>query len=448
MKDLFPLESLLKLEKDHGQDIQKEALWKEHLSKTNLKPKEEFFKDFISSLENFIPNTFLEELKKNLSLQTFSHQEIVFLLKKEDLARKIQQEFKDLFREKIFTLLSSKPTIRFKIQEDFLKLKGIDPQKTFENFIIGPSNSMAQAFALCVAQNPGKLYPALYIYGHSGLGKTHLLYAIGNYIHSQHSDLKILFTSANVFMHDMIQCIKEGQLFNFRKKYVQDIDVLFIDDIQELQDKKATQNEFFHVFNELQFHKKQLIFTSDKHPKDITGLEDRIQSRLNSMLVTEIHFPDLETRVAILEKKAKEKNIELSTDVAIKIAQKITTNIRELEGQLIQLGAYHQVLEKPDPLIKEKKNLDQSLLEISASFEIKKEDLLGKARQKHISRIRQLILYALYEEDHYTLEQLGNIFSNRDHTSILYAIKNIKNELNKNPLLYEELVKIKYFLKQ
>jgi chromosomal replication initiator protein len=229
---------------------------------------------------------------------------------------------------------------RIKINNDNQQ---IDPKKHFDAFVVGPSNNLAHASAYAVAKNPGQVYQALYLYGNSGLGKTHLLHAIGNHILEQNPNQRICLTTATEFMSEMIHAIQEKAVPSFRKKYYENIDVLLIDDIHELKNREGTQNEFFHIFNELQRRKKQLVFTSDKDPKEITGIEDRIKTRLSSALVVEIQQPDLETRIAILKKKAIDKDIYLPDDVVNLIASCIKNNIRELEGSLIKLGAYSSI---------------------------------------------------------------------------------------------------------
>lgn len=433
MKDISSLKPLISIEPDLGRELNKENYWKEFLlTKETPIEKEDFLPKLFEKLESVLPESFHSLLKKSLSLDFFSSQEIVFVVKNENIILEIQNKHQLLIKKTIENIFQKKILIRFKLASHKNLPKNIDYSKTFDSFVVGDSNSMAHALSLCVAQNPGISYPALYIYGNSGLGKTHLLFAIANYIHLYHENKKIFFTSANQFMHNMVQSIKKGELYNFRKNYIEDVDVLFIDDIQELKDKKSTQNEFFHIFNELQIRKKQLIFTSDKHPKEITGLEERIQSRLNSTLVTEISFPDLETRIAILEKKAYEKNISISSEKILEIAKSVKSNVRELEGQLIKAGAYSSIQSISTHKNIEKYSSNKTILFLDKACEylkIEKEHLLGKARNKSISKMRQLILYILYMYGDLTLEHLGFLFSNRDHTSILYAIRSFKKEL-------------------
>lgn len=315
----------------------------------------------------------------------------------------------------------------------------IDSNKTFENYIIGPSNNMAQAFAISVAKDPGKVYPQLYLYGNSGLGKTHLLHAICNFIIQSKPHLKICVTTANAFMSEMILSIQDKKDAQFRRKYTDLVDILIIDDIHELQNKQRTQNEFFHIFNELQSKGKQLIFTSDKPPKEIEGIEERIKTRLSSALLIEVQQPDLETRIAILRKKALERDIYLDDDVLNLIATCVKSNIRELEGSLIKLGAYSDLMKVDVDLeiAKEQlglvENTDEKIVTVEAVakavanyFKIAIGDLRGKSRVKHITFARHIAMYMTHKMLKRTLEEIGEYYSKRDHTSVIHGIKKVE----------------------
>ncbi len=332
----------------------------------------------------------------------------------------------------------------------------IDPQKNFNNFIIGPSNNIAHAFSLAVAKDPGRAYPALYIYGNSGLGKTHLTHAIANFIQHKNPSARICMTSANRFMNEMVESIKTNKSFDFRKKYSQNTDVLIIDDIHELKNKNTTQEMFFHIFNELIEKGKQLIFTSDKVPKEIDGLEDRIRTRLSSALPVEIQQPDLETRIAILKKKAIERDVYLSDDVVTLIAKCIKSNIRELEGCLIKLGAVTSILKvdidlevakehlKLNEELENQKNLTiESLARHVAHFyKIPLGDLRGKTRTKEVAHARQIAIYLISKLIKPTLKENGQFFSGRDHSTVLHAIKTVADRLKFDTQLAQQLLDI------
>lgn len=332
----------------------------------------------------------------------------------------------------------------------------IDNQKSFNNFIIGPSNNIAHALSMAVAKDPGKTYPALYIYGNSGLGKTHLLHAIANLIHAQRPQFRISMTSANKFMNEMVDAMKSNQHFEFRKKYIERTDVLIIDDIHELKNRAGTQNEFFHIFNELMDRGKQLVFTSDKQPKEIDGIEERIRTRLSSALPVEVQQPDLETRIAILKKKAIEKDIYLSDDVVTLIAKCVKSNIRELEGCLVKLGAVTSILKvdidlevakehlKLNEELENQKNVTvESIAKtVAAFYKIPLGDLRGKAKTKEVALPRQVAMYLINKMIKPTLKDNGQYFSGRDHSTVLHAINTIKDRIKIESILAQQVLEI------
>lgn len=318
----------------------------------------------------------------------------------------------------------------------------IDKTKTFDNFVVGPSNNMAHAFSLSIAKEPGKTYPQLYLYGNSGLGKTHLLHAICNYIAENQPDKRICFTSAGDFTKEMVLSIQNKTIAEFQRKYTDLVDILIIDDIHELKDRARTQAEFFHIFNELQNKKKQLIFTSDKPPKEISGIEDRIRTRLTGALLTDIQQPDLETRVAILKNKAAERDIYISDDVINLIASCVRNNVRELEGKLIKLGAYSDLMNVDIDLeiAKEQLNLSDdhqdkimtidSITKTVASFyKIPLGDIRGKKRKAELVLARHISMYLIHKLLKKTLEEIGDYFDKRDHSTVIHAIDKMKKRI-------------------
>ncbi len=332
----------------------------------------------------------------------------------------------------------------------------IDTQKTFENFIIGPSNNIAHALAMAVAKDPGKTYPALYVYGNSGLGKTHLVHAIANCIQNNKPSSRISITSANKFMNEMIQAMQGQKFTEFRQKYVEKTDVLIIDDIHELKNRTGTQDQFFHIFNELMERGKQLVFTSDKPPKEIDGIEDRIRTRLSSALPVEVQQPDLETRIAILKKKAIEKDIYLSDDVVNLIAKCVKSNIRELEGCLIKLGAVTSILKVDIDLevAKEHLNLNEELENqkhitietitktVCNYFKIPLGDLRGKSKTKEVALPRQVSMYLINKLIKPTLKDNGQYFGGRDHSTVLHAINTIRDRIKLDSQLAQQVLDI------
>lgn len=332
----------------------------------------------------------------------------------------------------------------------------IDLSKTFSNFIIGPSNNIAHALALAVAKDPGKTYPALYIYGNSGLGKTHLIHAIANFVQTNKPSMRICLTTANRFMNEMVEAIKKNQIFEFKKLYTENTDILIIDDIHELKNKTSTQEMFFHIFNELIGKGKQLVFTSDKTPKEIDGIEDRIRTRLSSALPVEIQQPDLETRIAILKKKAIEKDVYLSDDVVNLVAKCVKSNIRELEGCLIKLGAVTSILKVDIDLevAKEHLKLNEELENqkhvtietitktVANYYKIPVGDIRGKAKTKEVALPRQVAMYLVSKMLKPTLKDNGQYFSGRDHSTVLHAIKTISDRIKTDAHLAQQVLDI------
>lgn len=332
----------------------------------------------------------------------------------------------------------------------------IDTHKTFANFIIGPSNNIAHALAMAVAKDPGKTYPALYVYGNSGLGKTHLIHAIANSVQMNKPSMRICITSANKFMNEMIQAMRDQSFPQFRAKYVEKTDVLIIDDIHELKNRTGTQDQFFHIFNELMERGKQLVFTSDKPPKEIDGIEDRIRTRLSSALPVEVQQPDLETRIAILKKKAIEKDVYLSDDVVNLIAKCVKSNIRELEGCLIKLGAVTSILKVDIDLevAKEHLNLNEELENqkhitiesitkiVTNYYKIPLGDLRGKAKTKEVAGPRQVAMYLINKFIKPTLKDNGHYFGGRDHSTVLHAINTVRDRIKLDPSLAQQVLDI------
>ncbi len=347
-------------------------------------------------------------------------------------------------------------TVDSKVIEHFASPANIQIEvtKTFENFIIGPSNNMACAASMAVAKEPGKTYQALYIYGNSGLGKTHLIHAIANYVQVSKPNLRICITSANRFMNEMVDSMQTNKLFEFRRKYTDQTDVLIIDDIHELKNRGGTQNAFFDVFNELMARGKQLVFTSDKPPKEIEGIEDRIRSRLSMALPVEVQQPDLETRIAILRKKAVEKDIYLSPDVVNLIAKCVKNNIRELEGCLVKLGLVTSLLKvdidlevakehlKLNEELENQKNItiDSIAKTVANYYKIPIGDLRGKAKTKEVALPRQVAMYLTNKFIKPTLKDNGHYFSGRDHSTVLHAINTIKERIKTESLLAQQVL--------
>ena len=317
---------------------------------------------------------------------------------------------------------------------------------TFDTFVVGNGNRFAHAASLAVAQSPAKSYNPLFVYGGVGLGKTHLMRAIGNYIiqNNPQKKMNVLYISSEKFTNELINSIRDDQTGSFRDKY-RNVDILLIDDIQFLVGKERTQEEFFHTFNTLYDSNKQIVITSDRPPKEIPTLEDRLISRFEWGLITDIQPPDLETRIAILRKKAQIENLAVPAEVINLIAEKIPSNIRQLEGALTKLVAYstltknnlsvslaQEILKDIIPI--EKKEISiQQIQKITADyFNIKLAVLLSKKRTKNIVMARQIAIYLSRELTDFSLPAIGEAFGGKDHTTILHAYTKIKNQREKD----------------
>ncbi len=315
---------------------------------------------------------------------------------------------------------------------------------TFENFVVGASNRFAHAASLAVAESPAKAYNPFFIYGGVGLGKTHLMQAIVQKIHATKPNIKHCYITSERFTNELIEAIRHRSTTQFRQKY-RTIDVLLIDDIQFIAGKESTQEEFFNTFNSLHSDRKQIIISSDKHPKSIANLEDRLISRFTWGLITDIQPPDFETRVAILRKKSEREPVGVPSDVIDFIAQEIKTNIRELEGALIRVIAYALLEEKPVSLdiaktilkdmVKESaKTINADIIQkaVADQFNISLADLRNKRRSRNIVLPRQVAMYLSRQLTSLSLPEIGEAFGGKDHTTVLHSWKKIDLEIKSN----------------
>ena len=319
------------------------------------------------------------------------------------------------------------------------------PKYTFDTFVIGNSNRFAHAACVAVAESPAKAYNPLFLYGGVGLGKTHLMHAIGHHIIDENKDIKVVYVSSEKFTNELINSIKDDKNEEFRNKY-RNIDILLIDDIQFIAGKERTQEEFFHTFNSLHEANKQIIISSDRPPKEIPTLEDRLRSRFEMGLITDIQAPDFETRIAILRKKAQIENINVSNDAMSYIATNIKSNIRELEGALTRVVAYSSLTNKEisiDLAMEALKDIvmnhdikDVSIKKIkdaiSSMFGISIEDIDSKKRTRSIAYPRQIAMYLSRELTDLSLPKIGQEFGGRDHTTVLHAYDKISLAIKNN----------------
>ena len=331
---------------------------------------------------------------------------------------------------------------------------GLNPRFTFDNFVEGSSNHIALAYSKAVAESPAKTYNPLFIYGGVGLGKTHLMQAICQHIKQKNTTAKICYTTSERFTNELIDNIQHHSMPAFRLKY-RNVDVLVVDDIQFIAGKESTQEEFFHTFNTLYDAHKQIIISSDRPPKEISNLQDRLVSRFSWGLTTDIQAPDLETRIAILKKKIEREPVSVPDEVIFFIAQLIKTNIRELEGALIRTIAYSLLEEEPITLELTKEVLKDLLKEpkklitvdfiqrcVVEEFGVSLHDLKTKRRHKNIVLPRQVAMFLSRELTDLSLPEIGEYFGGKDHTTVLHSYNKIKDEINKKELLKSRVERI------
>ena len=331
----------------------------------------------------------------------------------------------------------------------------LNPRYVFETFVIGASNRFAHAAAVAVAEAPAKAYNPLFIYGESGLGKTHLLHAIGAYAKELYGSVRVRYVSSEEFTNDFINSIRDDKASVFQRRY-RDLDVLLVDDIQFLENKERTQEEFFHTFNTLYNANKQIVISSDRPPKQLTTLEDRLRSRFEWGLITDIQPPELETRIAILRKKAAQDKLNAPDDVLEYIASKISSNIRELEGALIRVTAFASLNRQPvDMGLAEivLKDLipDQVGPEITSStimaqtasyFSLTLEDLCGTSRSRVLVNARQIAMYLCRELTELSLPKIGQTFGGRDHTTVMHADRKIRQLMAERRSIYNQVTEL------
>ena len=369
----------------------------------------------------------------------------------------LDDAFKSVFGDGIEISFTIPDETAAKEQEVNYSIVDADYEYTFDTFIVGSSNKFAHAASLSVATNPGKSYNPLFIYGNSGLGKTHLLYAIRNEIIKNDPNKSIVYVKGDDFTNELVEALMKKSNIEFRQKYRQS-DVLLVDDIQFIGGKESTQEEFFHTFNTLYEANRQIVLTSDRPPKEIKTLEDRLRSRFESGLIADIQPPDFETRSAIIKRKAELLEMNLPDDVTEYIATRLKTNIRQLEGVVKKLKAKNQLYgekitinvaqktisdilnnDQPPPLTVEK-----IIDEVAHTFGVSSDDIRSAKRNSNISNARQIAIYAVREITNLSMKSIGDEFGGRDHSTIVYAINQIEKNMSKDPNLkstVEDIIK-------
>lgn len=331
----------------------------------------------------------------------------------------------------------------------------------FDTFVIGQSNRLAHAAALAVAEAPARAYNPLFIYGDSGLGKTHLLHAIGHYARELFPDIRVRYVSSEDFTNDFINSIANNQGASFHARY-RSVDLLLVDDIQFLEGKAETQEAFFHTFNTLHDHNKQVVITSDVQPKQLRGFEDRMRSRFEWGLLTDIQVPDLETRIAILRKKAEHDHLDIGHDILEFIATKFTSNIRELEGTLIRITAFaslnRQRIDMPlvQTVLKDLISLDEDseiqptdiIAQTADYFNIALDDLYGPSRAQPIATARQIAMYLCRELTPLSLPKIGQLFGGRDHTTVMYSHRKIEQLIAERRSIFNQVMELTTRIRQ
>ncbi|AWB83072.1 chromosomal replication initiator protein DnaA [Corynebacterium liangguodongii] len=336
----------------------------------------------------------------------------------------------------------------------------LNPKYTFENFVIGSSNRFANGAAVAVAENPARAYNPLFIWGGSGLGKTHLLHAAGNYAKLLQPNLRISYVSSEEFTNDYINSVRDDRQESFKRRY-RNLDILMVDDIQFLEGKEGTQEEFFHTFNALHQQNKQIILSSDRPPRQLTTLEDRLRTRFEGGLITDVQPPDLETRIAILMKKASADGTRVDHTVLELIASQFESSIRELEGALIRVSAYSSLINEPITLDVAQVALRDILpnggeINISATaikeaaaeyFGVSLEQLTGAGKTRQVAHARQLAMYLCRELTDLSLPKIGSEFGGKDHTTVMYADRKIRKEMTENRGTYDEIKELTQLIK-
>lgn len=411
---------------------------------------------------------------KSLDIDSMNENNIVLVADSIFQKELLESKFQDLVVNTFNFLTNKNCSVSIILKEDVITPEIIENKKakevslgysnaslnstyTFDTFVVGNNNSFAHAASLAVAESPGSSYNPLFLYGGVGLGKTHLMHAIGNEILRSNKSAKVLYVTSERFTNEFIDAIKNNKMEAFRNKY-RTIDVLLIDDIQFIVGKERIQEEFFHTFNTLYESKKQIILSSDKPPRDIQLLEDRLKSRFEWGLIVDISLPDYETRFAILRKKAEAEHIIIDDEILSNIAMKIDTNIRELEGVLNKLIAISSLTHTPITIESAERHINEVVLKkekiissdyiqeiVSKYFNIDKKELKNSKRSNDIAFPRQIAMYLCRDISAMSFPQIGNDFGKRDHTTVMHAYSKIEKELKENPntkLIVESVKKI------
>ncbi len=430
----------------------------------------ELWQQVLGSLEKKISKPSFETWLKSTKIQSFTQNSLSILTPSKFAKDWLQDRYSSLIHKTIFELIERNLDLIFIDEGEFLiaaedgkevemteekRYNNFNKKHTFESFVVGQANRFAHAAAFAVAESPARSYNPLFIYGGVGLGKTHLLHAIGNYVNEHHPHLKAMYVSSETFMLEFIHAIRDKRSESFRNKY-RNIDILMIDDIQFIGGKEQTQEEFFHTFNALHEQRKQIVITSDKLPREIPTLEDRLRSRFEWGLITDVQLPDLETRTAILFKKAKAEKMDIPSAVFDYIATNIRTNIRELEGAFTRVIAFSSLenedisLHLAERALKEyiseqnsdKISVERILSKVGEYYGVEVNDFRSNKRTKAIVFPRQVAMYLSRELTDLSLPKIGSGFGGRDHSTVLYAHDKISTQMEEDLDLKKEILSL------
>jgi chromosomal replication initiator protein len=424
---------------------------------------EDIWNNSLSKLEERVGNNVVELWFRPIKLSQMKEQQVTLDIPNRFFKDWIEDSYPDIIAESLEGILGYPVTVRYRIAEKIdpdvkkkdirlesrkqrLATRGIylNPKYTFENFVIGPSNQFAQAAAKAVAEAPGRAYNPLFVYGGVGLGKTHLITAIGNAVIDKIPDFTVIYVSAEQFTNEVVSAIRHEKMGELKEKF-RNVDLLLLDDIQFIANKTQTQEEFFHTFNTLYEKQKQIVISSDRPPKEIGSVTDRLRSRFSMGLIADIQPPELETKIAIVLKKAQMEKINLLDEVAYYLAARVKSNIRELEGCLIRLGAQASLTGKPidiemakyilrDLVEEDEKPLTTDRIQsvVCEHFGLKLADIKAKKRTKEIVLPRQIAMYLSKQLTGMSLSDIGKNFGGKDHATVIYACKQIEDKRSKD----------------
>lgn len=396
-----------------------------------------------------VPNQFFKEWLEDNYLDLINSALSITAEKNLSIAVTIKEDNTPLPQLEPVVSQTKAPALNEEVRPQQLEREGtpLNPRYTFDQFVSGSGNQFSHAAALAVANNPAITYNPLFIYGGVGLGKSHLLHAVGHHILAQKPETRVCYCSAEKFMHEMVNSIRLNKMEEFRERY-RSVDVLLIDDIQFIAGRERTQVEFFHTFNSLYESHKQIVITSDKFPREMPNLEERLRSRFEWGLIADIQPPDQETKIAILKKKAELNRINLPDEVAYFLASSDTRNIRELEGMLIRLGAYSSLQHIPITLAMAKDNLKDILVDkrkeitveliqksVADHFNLKVADLKSDKRLKTFVQARQVAIWLCRDLTSASYPDIGNRFGGKDHSTVIHATKKIDRQMTEDPQL-------------